>query len=187
MQSKHSQRPVEFTILGVKTGQLEPWKVEDSLVWAKIMSWGLSGNLAKCLDRYELNVLGGLSVERTSQLMPAYNTSRFPIALSPSAVDPQGHPPSNPSNVYGCNYPYGDPSGNPSSGGNPWQHSGEAVSSSYPGGRPKSPEAIDASDGQLPSSRTQKAMQRIFQLMEQEFGARSLESNAEGASSPPAG
>lgn len=102
VQSKHSQRPLEFTVLGVKTGQLAPWKIEDSLVWEKIMAWELAGNLKKCLDRYQLNQLSGLSEERTVQLMPPYNTSRFPIALSPAGIDPAGHPGSDPANVYGC-------------------------------------------------------------------------------------
>ncbi|MDX2005235.1 MAG: penicillin acylase family protein [Meiothermus sp.] len=60
--------PLEFRLLGFRP---EPWKPADVLVWAKMMSYDLSGNW-----RGELRRLGwdakGVSRARQAQLWPAY-------------------------------------------------------------------------------------------------------------------
>ena len=81
MTSSNTQHylPLEFRVLGI---DFEPWTPVDSLVWAKIMSWDLSGNMDYELQRYLLLFQQKLSVERINELLPPFNTSRFPTVLS---------------------------------------------------------------------------------------------------------
>jgi len=60
--------PLEFKLLGFKP---EPWRPADVLVWQKMMSYDLSGNLDEELERYRL-LARGLSKERIEQLWPSY-------------------------------------------------------------------------------------------------------------------
>lgn len=75
-------RPAEFVLLGLD--KPEPWTAADSLVWAKIMSYDLSGNMGAEIRRFSLAHVHGLSPDRINTLMPVYNASRFPTALSPA-------------------------------------------------------------------------------------------------------
>jgi len=58
--------PPEFVILGIDP---EPWRPQDSLVWAKMMSWDLGGNWSEELKRADLQQRVG--PEFADQLMPA--------------------------------------------------------------------------------------------------------------------
>ena len=58
--------PLEFKLLGFKP---EPWTPADVLVWQKMMSYDLCGNLKQELERYRL-LARGLSKERIERLWP---------------------------------------------------------------------------------------------------------------------
>jgi len=60
--------PPEFTLLGFRP---EPWTGPDVLVWAKMMSYDLSGNWEEELLRHRL-LARGISPERLSELLPPY-------------------------------------------------------------------------------------------------------------------
>ncbi|KAA0150460.1 hypothetical protein FNF29_05263 [Cafeteria roenbergensis] len=74
--------PVEFVLLGLP--RPEPWTRADSLVWAKLMAYDLAGNLNSEITRFRLMARQGLSPERIEQLMPPYDMTQFPVALSPA-------------------------------------------------------------------------------------------------------
>ncbi len=59
--------PPEFLILNMKP---EKWTVTDSLVWMKMMSWDLSSNLWRELERMRL--LKTLSPQRVLEILPPY-------------------------------------------------------------------------------------------------------------------
>jgi penicillin G amidase len=58
-------RPIEFRILRIDP---EPWRPEDSLVWAKMMAWDLAGNAREeiRLARY----VDAVGPERAAELLP---------------------------------------------------------------------------------------------------------------------
>jgi len=63
---------LEYTLLGL-TGvniTIRPWTPVDSLVWAKVMAWNLSGNRSAELLRSEL--IDQLGQEMTDKFMPPY-------------------------------------------------------------------------------------------------------------------
>ncbi len=60
--------PPEFTLLGFRP---EPWTGPDVLVWAKMMSYDLSGNWEEELLRHRL-LARGVSPERLLELLPPY-------------------------------------------------------------------------------------------------------------------
>ncbi len=60
--------PLEFRLLGFRP---EPWRPEDALVWAKLMSWELSHNYDAELKRYRL-LARGLTKARINELLPPY-------------------------------------------------------------------------------------------------------------------
>lgn len=74
--------PVEFVLLGLP--RPAPWTRADSLVWAKLMAYDLAGNMNSEITRFRLKVRQGLSPERIDQLMPPYDMTQFPVALSPA-------------------------------------------------------------------------------------------------------
>ena len=88
--------PLEFKLLGFKP---EPWTPADVLVWQKMMSYDLCGNLEAELTRYNL-LARGLSKERIAQLMPGYPegaptiVKRTPAGLKkPAPPEPQAPTP----------------------------------------------------------------------------------------------
>jgi penicillin amidase len=83
-EHKGRQLPIEFTILGVEP---EPWTPQDTLVWAKMMSWDLGSNWGDELLRTKLTA--HLGAERTNELMMPYSPND-PIILPPSAPIPDG-------------------------------------------------------------------------------------------------
>ncbi|GAA5336310.1 penicillin acylase family protein [Thermus hydrothermalis] len=60
--------PPEFALLGFRP---EPWRGPDVLVWAKMMSFDLSGNWEEELLRHRL-LARGVSPERLLELLPPY-------------------------------------------------------------------------------------------------------------------
>lgn len=83
-QTHRDVLPPEFAILGVDP---EPWKPVDSLVWGKVMAWDLGGNWESELLRARL--VGRLSEEAASQLMPAYPED-MPLIVSPEVQSYRG-------------------------------------------------------------------------------------------------
>ncbi len=63
---------LEFAILPLQSPGYEPkpWEPVDTLVWAKVMSWDLGGNLRNEIARTLL--AGDLSIEQVDQLYPPY-------------------------------------------------------------------------------------------------------------------
>jgi len=59
--------PPEFLILGTEP---EPWSPADSVVWSKMMSWDLSKNWAKEIERMRL--MTKMSPDKVNQIMPPY-------------------------------------------------------------------------------------------------------------------
>ncbi|MDW8424528.1 MAG: penicillin acylase family protein [Meiothermus sp.] len=81
--------PLEFRLLGFRP---EPWKPADVLVWAKMMSYDLSGNWRSELQRLQW-AAQGMSPERMARLKPPY-PSDAPTVLQ--AEDFQQPPPPRP-------------------------------------------------------------------------------------------
>ena len=75
---------VEFYLLGL--GTPEPWRLEDVLVWAKVMSFLLSGNVDRELERWQL-VQRGVAQKRVEQLLPPFDTARFPTIMQDAPHD----------------------------------------------------------------------------------------------------
>ncbi len=81
--------PLEFRLLGL---QPEPWKPADVLVWAKMMSYDLSGNWRSELQRWQW-AAKGMPPERMAQLRPPYPTDAPTVLQSEDLHRP---PPSQP-------------------------------------------------------------------------------------------
>lgn len=75
IDSHAGRLPLEFSILGVTP---EPWRPEDSLVWAKMMAWDLGGNWSGELMRVKFEA--ALGPEAAAELMPVY-TPDGPLIL----------------------------------------------------------------------------------------------------------
>ena len=71
--------PLEMQLLGYQN--MEKWTMADSLVWSKIMSYDLSGNLNFEIERFNL-LLKGISIDRIEELLPKFNTTHFPTVLT---------------------------------------------------------------------------------------------------------
>ncbi len=78
--------PLEFKLLGFEP---EPWTPADVLVWQKMMSYDLSGNMDEELRRYRL-LARGLSKERVEQLLPDYQPGTPVILRSAPPRQPPG-------------------------------------------------------------------------------------------------
>lgn len=79
------QLPIEFTLLGFEP---EPWAPEDVLVWAKMMSFNLSGNWNEELVRSEM--VAKIGADKTAQITRGY-TDDGPLIL-PSGSATTGGP-----------------------------------------------------------------------------------------------
>ncbi len=80
MYGSTDQLPVEFTLLRLKP---MPWKIADSIQWAKFMGWTLSGNWETELIRARL--IAKLGVERAAQLEAGYDP-RHPLIIPPGVA-----------------------------------------------------------------------------------------------------
>lgn len=70
--------PVEFRLLSFKP---EPWKPADAMVWAKMMSYDLSGNWRGELENYAFRAQG-MTPERIAELKPPYPEDAPTVLLS---------------------------------------------------------------------------------------------------------
>jgi penicillin amidase len=73
---------MEYNLLGV-TGvkiEIKPWTPADSIVWAKVMSWDLSGNREDELNRSAL--YAKLGKDMTDELMSPYPFGKKPTILA---------------------------------------------------------------------------------------------------------
>ncbi|MFQ5522787.1 MAG: penicillin acylase family protein [Acidimicrobiia bacterium] len=63
---------LEYTVLALQNPsyEIEPWDPVDTLTWAKVMSWDLSGNMRAEITRALL--AADLPIERVEQLYPPY-------------------------------------------------------------------------------------------------------------------
>ncbi len=79
-------RPIEFRLLRVDP---EPWRPEDSLVWAKMMAWDLAGNAR---DEIRLaRFAAAVGAERAAELLPVAATE--PSILTAEEWAPEAGPP----------------------------------------------------------------------------------------------
>src|SRR5215471_652704 len=82
---KHNQNklPLEFTILRFKP---EPWQIEDSIQWSKMMAWNLAGNWETEVIR--ARIVAKLGAERAAKLEAGYDPTH-PLIIPPG-VEYQG-------------------------------------------------------------------------------------------------
>eukprot|EP00040_Diaphanoeca_grandis_P033193 m.202837 g.202837 ORF g.202837 m.202837 type:complete len:978 (+) comp32835_c1_seq2:283-3216(+) len=73
--------PLEFLVLGHSP---EKWNAEDSMVWFKVMSLDLSGNMALEMQRFKLLTEQCVPHTRVEQLLPKFNLKEFPTVLRDS-------------------------------------------------------------------------------------------------------
>ena len=78
IDSAKAALPFEMKLLGVKPSHFTR---ADSMVWAKLMSFDLSENWSREKTRHYLLVGRNLTTSRIEQLMPWYQTDRFPTVL----------------------------------------------------------------------------------------------------------
>src|SRR6266496_602215 len=81
-RNKHNL-PIEFTVLRFKP---EPWRIADSIQWAKMMGWNLGGNWETEVIRARLVAL--LGAERAAKLEAGYDP-KHPLIVPPG-VEYQG-------------------------------------------------------------------------------------------------
>jgi penicillin amidase len=74
-------RPLEMILLGVKPTR---WEATDGIIWSKMLSLRLSGNMNEELKRLRLEKYIGLDRDEIENLMPPYDELRFPVALNAS-------------------------------------------------------------------------------------------------------
>ena len=74
--------PLEMQLLGVDPGNIAPWRPADSLVWGKLMSLELSGNLKDEMLRYRFMGGAGMPFERVEEVIAPFDTNRFPTVLT---------------------------------------------------------------------------------------------------------
>lgn len=77
--------PPEFLLLGFKP---EPWRPQDSLYWAKLMAWQLSGNMDE--EIFRARYAGG-DLEKAKALYFAGDGRLLTLINSPVTVRPEGN------------------------------------------------------------------------------------------------
>lgn len=85
-----SEISLEYAILPVQNSEyeIEPWSPINTLTWAKVMSWDLSGNMRSEIARA---VLGrDLSPEQVEQLYPPYPSEHPVVVENPSGTTSTG-------------------------------------------------------------------------------------------------
>ena len=118
--------PIEFLVLGHRP---EPWRIADSLAWAKVMALRLSGNYQGELLR--LRLARKLSPEHIEELWPPYPADA-PITLAAAghAASPTSAPaPREPIYALDVPLPVGD---GPRGASNTWVVSGARTESGKP-------------------------------------------------------
>jgi penicillin amidase len=75
-----SKLPIEFTLLRFKPS---PWQITDTIQWAKMMGWNLSGNWEGEMVRARL--IAKLGIERAVQLEAGYDP-KHPLIIPPGVA-----------------------------------------------------------------------------------------------------
>ncbi|MBN1177729.1 MAG: penicillin acylase family protein [Anaerolineae bacterium] len=87
IDSHRGRLGLEFTLLGL-TGthfDVEPWSIVNTLTWAKVMAWDLSGNMDEELLRAQ--IVAQLGSQALPALMPPYSDERPVIVPHPLTDD----------------------------------------------------------------------------------------------------
>ncbi len=77
IERNQNKLPLEFTILRFKP---EPWRIEDSIQWSKMMGWNLGGNWETEVIR--ARVVAKLGTERAAKLEAGYDPNH-PLIIPP--------------------------------------------------------------------------------------------------------
>src|SRR6266496_3951582 len=80
IERNQNKLPVEFTILRFKP---EPWRIEDSIQWSKVMGWNLGGNWETEVIR--ARIVAKLGAERARKLEAGYDPSH-PLIIPPGVA-----------------------------------------------------------------------------------------------------
>src|SRR6266568_2522928 len=83
IERNQNKLPVEFTFLRFKP---EPWRIEDSIQWSKVMGWNLGGNWETEVIR--ARIVAKLGTERAAKLEAGYDPNH-PLIIPPG-VEYQG-------------------------------------------------------------------------------------------------
>ena len=83
IERNQNKLPLEFTILRFKP---EPWRIEDSIQWSKMMGWNLGGNWETEVIR--ARIVAKLGTERAAKLEAGYDPNH-PLIIPPG-VEYQG-------------------------------------------------------------------------------------------------
>src|SRR5437899_2913421 len=83
IERNQNKLPVEFTFLRFKP---EPWRIEDSIQWSKMMGWNLGGNWETEVIR--ARIVAKLGAERAARLEAGYDPGH-PLIIPPG-VEYQG-------------------------------------------------------------------------------------------------
>ncbi len=77
IERNQNKLPVEFTFLRFKP---EPWQIEDSIQWSKMMGWNLGGNWETEVIR--ARIVAKLGAERAAKLEAGYDPNH-PLIIPP--------------------------------------------------------------------------------------------------------
>jgi len=77
LEQNRSNLPLEFTLLRFKP---EPWRMADSIQWAKMMGWNLSGNWETEIIR--ARIVAMLGAQRAAKLEAGYD-AKHPLIIPP--------------------------------------------------------------------------------------------------------
>src|SRR6266702_4791058 len=80
IERNQNKLPVEFTFLRFKP---EPWRIEDSIQWSKMMGWNLGGNWETEVIR--ARIVAKLGTERAAKLEAGYDPNH-PLIIPPGVV-----------------------------------------------------------------------------------------------------
>jgi penicillin amidase len=80
IERNQSKLPLEFTLLRFKP---TPWEITDTIQWAKMMGWNLSGNWEGEMIR--ARIIAKLGIERAVQLEAGYDP-KHPLIIPPGVA-----------------------------------------------------------------------------------------------------
>ncbi len=78
---EHHTLPPEFVLMRIEP---EPWTTTDSLVWAKMLAWDLSGDWD--MELLRLRLTQAIGTERAAQLLPSYPLSGTTILTDTASL-----------------------------------------------------------------------------------------------------
>ncbi|MHB0856119.1 MAG: penicillin acylase family protein [Anaerolineae bacterium] len=84
LRARGDRLGLEFSVLALRGVRHtpEPWTIENSLTWAKVMAWDLGGNLEEELIRAAL--VNRVGADRLAELYPAYPPDQPVIVAHPA-------------------------------------------------------------------------------------------------------